>query len=180
MRSIFELLMKKIKTFGFDNVREIKVSEIKFEPSLLELCKQNQCGNYGKCHTCPPLIGEVDNLIEKARSFDKIIVFQKIYQLEDSFDIEGMNEGSKNFNILTRKVKDLLEKLPYKTLLLGAGGCRVCKRCSAIDNMPCRFPNKAIASLESYGINVYELASACDMKYINGQNTVTYFGGLFY
>ena len=66
------------------------------------------------------------------------------------------------------------------TLVLGAGGCCVCKRCGAADNIPCRFPDKAVAALESYSINVSKLASACDMKYINGVNTVTYFGGVLY
>ena len=45
-----------------------------------------------------------------------------------------------------------------------------------MDGIPCRFPEKAIPSLEAYGINVSRLASAAEMKYINGQNTVTYFG----
>ena len=37
-----------------------------------------------------------------------------------------------------------------------------------------------MASLEAYGVNVSELASASGMKYINGQNTVTYFGAVFF
>ena len=37
-----------------------------------------------------------------------------------------------------------------------------------------------MASLEAYGIHVSKLAKAADMKYINGQNTVTYFGGVLF
>nr|WP_305142352.1 DUF2284 domain-containing protein [uncultured Acetatifactor sp.] len=43
---------------------------------------------------------------------------------------------------------------------------------------PCRFPDMAISSLEAHGINVSRLAAECGMKYINGQNTVTYFGAV--
>jgi hypothetical protein len=35
-------------------------------------------------------------------------------------------------------------------------------------------------SLEAYGINVSELAKAAGMNYINGQNTVTYFGAVLF
>jgi hypothetical protein len=37
-----------------------------------------------------------------------------------------------------------------------------------------------MASLEAYGFNVSRLAAAADMKYINGQNTVTYFGAVLF
>jgi predicted metal-binding protein len=65
-------------------------------------------------------------------------------------------------------------------LHLSAGGCGVCKVCAKRTNEPCRFPEKAITSLEAYGINVSRLAAASDMKYINGQNTVTYFGAVLF
>ena len=31
-------------------------------------------------------------------------------------------------------------------------------------------------SMESYGVNVYQTAQQAGLKYINGQDTVTYFG----
>ena len=36
------------------------------------------------------------------------------------------------------------------------------------------------SSWRLYGINVSELAASSGMKYINGQNTVTYFGALLF
>ncbi|MBM3710008.1 MAG: DUF2284 domain-containing protein, partial [Actinobacteria bacterium] len=35
-------------------------------------------------------------------------------------------------------------------------------------------------SLEAYCMNVSTLAELCNMKYINGQNTVTYFGAFLF
>lgn len=174
------MLFEKIEDMGFSNVRKIKVSDITFEPSLIDLCKLNTCGNYGRCYTCPPLVGETDKLIEKAKSYENAIIFQKIYQLEDSFDIEGMGEGSRDFKERLQKVNELAKKEIPACLVLSAGGCKLCERCGAIDNIPCRFPDKALASLESYGMNVSKLAAACGVNYINGQNTVTYFGGVLY
>ena len=37
-----------------------------------------------------------------------------------------------------------------------------------------------MSSLATYGINVSKLAKAAGMKYINGQNTVTYFGAALF
>lgn len=174
------MLKEKIEKLPFSKVSEINVSDIWFEPSLIELCEQNQCGNYGKCYTCPPLIGNIDTLVSKAKSFSKAIVFQKVYRIEDSFDIEGMNEAKKDFTDLVQSANVACKSEPYELLLLGAGGCKICQKCGAIDGVECRFPDKAIPSLESYGINVSKLARVCGMNYINGQNTVTYFGAILY
>lgn len=173
------MLKEKIEALGFSNTGEIDISDIAFEPELIDLCKQNHCGNYGKCYTCPPLVGDTDKLIESAKTFDKAIIFQKVYPLEDSFDIEGMNAAAKDFKTLVQAVNEMCLG-DDNTLVLSAGGCRLCEKCGAIDGTPCRFPDKALASLESYGMNVSKLAGACGMKYINGQNTVTYFGGVLY
>ena len=67
-----------------------------------------------------------------------------------------------------------------KVLHLGAGGCGVCEVCAKKTGEPCRFPDKAMPSLEAYGVNVSELARAAGMKYVNGQNTVTYFGAVLF
>ena len=65
-------------------------------------------------------------------------------------------------------------------LHLGAGGCHLCEVCAKKTGEPCRHPDRAVASLEAYGVNVSALARLCGMKYINGENTVTYFGALFF
>ena len=76
--------------------------------------------------------------------------------------------------------KDFAERGIERVLHLGSGGCGVCKVCGKVDGTPCRFTDLATASLEAYGINVSALAKAGGMKYINGQNTVTYFGAVLF
>jgi len=174
------MLIEKIKEIGFDNVAEIDVAEIGFEPSLISLCEKNTCGNYGRNYACPPLLGKTEDLIKKAKSFKKMILFQKIYQLEDSFDIEGMARGKMDFSEKTIKTFDAISDIPNEHMVLGAGGCTLCKECGAITNTPCRFPDRAIPSLESFSIQVSTLAGQCGMKYINGVNTTTYFGAVLY
>ena len=78
------------------------------------------------------------------------------------------------------KLWDFTEELgSSEALHLGAGGCRLCEICGKREGIPCRNPKRAMRSLEAYGVNVSLLASLANMKYINGQNTVTYFGAVF-
>ncbi len=174
------MILDVLKSFEFSNVAKIKIADIEFEPPLIELCKLNSCGNYGKNYTCPPLVGESEDLIKEAKNYDYAYVFQKVYSIEDSFDIEGMNNARIHFRKLTLAVNDALEKTGQDYKILSAGGCSQCNECGAVTNTSCRFPKTAFASLEAYCINVSKLAGLCDMKYINGQNTVTYFGAVLF
>lgn len=173
-------LLEKIIEFGASNAGEIKVSDIAFDKSLRKSCEANFCGNYGKNHTCPPGCGDEEELIEKIKKYEDAIIFQTITPLEDSFDFEGMEEAAKNHNKLTYAVWDEAKKLYPDCTILAAGGCSYCEKCAGIDGEPCRFPEKAITSLEAHCINVSTLAGKAGMKYINGENTVTYFSGVFF
>ena len=66
-----------------------------------------------------------------------------------------------------------------ESLCLSAGGCRLCERCAKLDDEPCRMPDKAMTSLEACGVDVYNTTKKTELKYINGQNTVTFFGAVF-
>jgi len=165
---------------GAYKAARIAVKDISFDRSFRTLCESNACGNYGKSYMCPPDAGDIDMLIAKARSYDYAIVYQIVGTLEDSYDFEGMMEAGQSLNHLAQAISTEFSVLPFsKTMHLGAGGCRVCEVCAKREDVPCRFPDKAMSSLETYGINVSELAVPCGMKYINGKNTVTYFGAFF-
>lgn len=170
------MLADDIHKCGFDNVSTIPTSDIPFDATLIKLCELNTCGNYGKSYTCPPHIGKTEDLVKKAKSYEYAVVFQKIYYISDSFDIEGMNAGKNDFKILMDKVYEVCNAEMSNYLILGAGGCTRCKICGVVDGVPCRDPKRAFPSLESYSIYVSELAKVCGMNYINGKNTVTYFG----
>jgi len=174
-------LIEKIIALGADKTAIVNVADIPFAPELLDLCKMNTCGNYRKSWTCPPLAGEIDDLIATAKSYDKLLVFQAVYTLTDSFDIEGMFESNQNFRKLTEDVNELCKldgAKPY--IVLSAGGCKICETCAAVTDEPCRVPDKAFIPLEAYGIFVSKLAEVAEIPYINGVNTVTYFGGILF
>lgn len=152
------------------------VRDIAFRPEFRDACVMNTCGKFGACWMCPPDVGDIHEMIKEAKQYDKAFVYQTIGLLDDSFDIEGMEAAAKVHNDLSGKLSREFATLLDNPLRLGAGSCQVCARCTKLDDQPCRYPDLAVTSLEAYGIAVSELAEACGLKYINGTNTVTYFG----
>ena len=176
-----EELLREILALGADKAGAVPVEEIDFEPSFRSLCESNACGMYGRSWMCPPHVGKVEDLIAQAKAYRTALVYQIVDTLEDSYDFEGMMEAGQKMNDLTQRVRDeLKDEIDPNSLLLGAGGCRLCPVCAKREDKPCRFPDKALASLEAYCISVSDLAASCGMKYINGQNTVTYFGAVMF
>ena len=162
---------------GADKAVVISCGQIVLNAEFRGMCEANRCGIYGKCYMCPPDVGPIDELMQKVRSFDKALFYQTITRLEDSFDIEGMAEARKNLTRVSGRLTDALRPvLGDGALHLSAGGCGLCETCAKTTDEPCRHPDRAIASLESYGMDVYATTKSTPMKYINGADTVTYFG----
>jgi len=154
----------------------IDVKDIVLSTTFRDICAGNGCGKYGKCWMCPPHIGEIHALMDELRSFEKGLLYQTIYEIEDSFDIEGMGEASVKHAQVSQNVNDAVKPLLGRHRHLSCGGCHLCERCAILDDQPCRFPDKALPPMEGYGIDVYQTVKPTALKYINGQNTVTYFG----
>lgn len=177
---MIEKLKDKAMELGAFKVGIVKASEIKTDSYFRKMCADNMCGNYGRSYMCPPDIGPIEELMEKIKTFDQVLVYQTVGELEDSYDFEGMMEAGERHNKLAQKLWDFTDESGCtEALHLGAGGCRLCSVCGKKTGDPCRFPARAMGSLEAYGVNVSELAPQAGMKYINGQNTVTYFGAVF-
>jgi predicted metal-binding protein len=171
-----EKIIDDIINLGISTATVFPAKDIKFDPIFRDMCKQNVCGRYGKNYMCPPHNGEIEKLKEDALSYDSTVLIQTIHNIEDSFDFEGMTEGGEIHDKNTAVIKKYLEEnLKYdKMLILGAGGCKLCEKCGVLDNSPCKFPDKAISSVEGYCMNVADMTNSHGLKYINGENTVSY------
>ncbi|MHC1694412.1 MAG: DUF2284 domain-containing protein [Eubacteriales bacterium] len=158
------------------------VSEIKFSDVYRKMCQQNLCGSYGKNYMCPPAVGELDTLIAKVRGYESCLLIQTVTPLEDSFDFEGMEKAAQ----LHKKVLDDISEVfrsEYGAgdfIKLGVGKCTICGECAILTGEPCRFPDEAISSVEAYGMDVRKLCEEHGLKYINGQDTVSYVGMIVY
>ena len=177
----YEELLEQVRGLGAYRAELIDVEKIRFDRAFRGLCEQNACGNYGQCWMCPPDAGDIDELIAEAGSYRRALVYQTVGKLEDSYDFEGMMEAARVHGELSRRLTELFETQPFsRKLHLGAGGCHVCPVCAKRTQEPCRHPELAMPSLETYGVAVSELAASCGMNYIIGTDTVTYFGALFF
>jgi predicted metal-binding protein len=174
-------MIDDVKNLGISAAAYFDVadSEFKFDVRFRELCENNTCGSYGRNYMCPPAIGTFEECAREVLNYKHALIIETIYPLEDSFDYEGMRDGgevhSENVNKVWDYIKNNKDNMKYEKLkILGAGGCRVCPKCGMIDNVPCRFPEKAISSIEGHSVDVAHLTESHGLKYINGENTVTY------
>jgi len=169
-------LITGIKNLGISNAAVFSAGDIRFNPVFRDMCKDNLCGKYGKNYKCPPFVGEPEDLKTEVLSYETSILIQTIHNIEDSYDFEGMNEGGEVHAENMKKAESYIkENLTFeKMLALGAGGCRLCEKCGAADNTPCPFPDKAISSVEAYCMDVAHMTNSHGLKYINGENTVSY------
>lgn len=155
----------------------ITQSQIVLSESFRKICESNQCGGYGKCWMCPPHIGQIGDLMDRVRAYPKALWYQSIASIEDSYDIEGMFAAGEAHAWLSQRIQAAVSPLLSGPFLhLGTGGCHLCSVCAKATEEPCRMPDKALSSLEGYGVDVYNTTKDTALQYINGQNTVTYFG----
>ena len=176
-----KVIIEKTLELGAYKANVIEAKDLVLDRAFRAMCESNACGVYGKCYMCPPDVGDIDELMREIENYDHALVYQTVTELEDSFDFEGMIEAKRRTYPLAQSLRKFFDDVNITRVLhLGTGGCGVCKICAKRTGEPCRFPEKAMPSLEAYGVNVSELAKASGMKYINGQNTVTYFGAVLF
>ena len=179
--AVFERMENLALSLGAYRASVIPVENIQTDAAFRDMCAANVCGNYGRNWMCPPDAGDIHDLMAELRTYSYALVYQTVSELEDSYDFEGMMEAGARHNQLMVNIRSELAKEALSRVLhLGAGGCRMCEVCGKRTGEPCRHPDLAVASLETYGVNVSKLAPTAGMKYINGQDTVTYFGAVLF
>ena len=176
-----EQLIQLALDSGVTKATVIRTQDIVMSASFRDICKSNGCGLYGKCWMCPPDIGDIEPLMASVRRFPYALWYQTVSDLEDSFDFEGMSEAGYAHMRVSRKLQEAVAPLlPEDALHLSCGGCRLCDRCTKLDAQPCRMPEKALSSLEAYGVDVYQTTQNTGLKYVNGPDTVTFFGMILF
>ena len=172
-----EALIQGALDAGAAGAALIDAGQVVYSESFRQICERNQCGCYGKCWVCPPEIGEIRELIAAAKAYPRGLLYQTIGTLEDSFDVDGMFAAGANHAQVSKKLHKRLPNLLKNTFLhLGCGGCHLCESCAKRTDDPCRHPEYALSAMEGYGIDVYNTTLTTPLNYINGANTVTYFG----
>jgi predicted metal-binding protein len=164
---------------GFFQYGFVPVSELKTSEEVRKMCESNVCRRYGATWACPPAFGTVSECAERLKKYGEAMIFSRKYDLDDSFDFEGMTAGAKDFHAAAERLWQRVKTDLPEGLLMANEGCVKCEKCTYPD-APCRFPDSLHPSLEGYGFMVSEVAAQAGINYINGANTVTYFGALFF
>ena len=162
---------------GFTESGIVPKNAIHYYPEIRKICEGNSCRGYAASWACPPAVGTLEECKSRIDSFNSMILFSKKYDLEDSFDFDGMRHGMRDFKKALDALNARLKNLRSEYLLLGNEGCGRCAECTYPD-APCRFPDLLIHSIEGYGLIVNELANEAGVRYSNGTNTVTFFGAI--
>ena len=179
MMDIGTLISEIAVQSGFDETGFVKIADLQFYPEVRRICEGNSCRNYGRTWACPPAVGTLESCRERVLQYGNMLLFSKKFQLEDSFDIEGMQNGLRSFKSAVDRFSENIRPFIADALILSNEGCGRCKVCTYPD-APCRFPDRLYPSLEGFGFIVSELAAMAGIKYNNGPNTVTYFGSILF
>lgn len=160
----------------------IQTGTIRFEHSFRDLCQSNHCGQYGRNWCCPPAVGTPEELERMVLGYRFLLLWSSVGQLTDPFDAEGMTFARRRHAALNDEILSHFDRLRpgAERILMGAGACERCARCTIQEEAPCRYPNKKVLPLEACCIDVTALARSGGMRYNHGENTVTYFGGILF
>ena len=171
----YEEIAKLADESGFSHTAPLDVSTIELRPEVRAACEQNTCNMYDLCWSCPPACGTLEECGARIKKYTQGIILQSSIELEDSFDFEGIMELGERHNNALEAFTDAIRKIYPDCLVLGAGGCKRCKKCTYPD-APCRFPEKQLSSMEGYGMVVNEVCQKNNIPYNYGKDTMTYVG----
>ena len=165
--------LKKYATdLGFDTVACFDPAILEARNDVREMCNSDKCSIYGKNWGCPPHCGTVEECQQKMCSYSNGILLQTIGHMSKAIDSRCYRETEKRHLEHFYALADMVKKEYPHALCLGAGGCRVCKKCAYPE--PCRFPDKTMSSMEGYGLFVTQVCRDVGVPYHYGERTISY------
>ena len=106
-------------------------------------------------------------------------VFTHKGRIDDYSDLKKMDALRDETMAILFEISQKLSENGVRHLSLGCGGCNECPDCTYPDS-PCRFPEKAVPPVESFGIDVGLLAERKGLTYYAGDGIVTFFCTILY
>ena len=169
----YEELSELAERSGFTCWAPLDVSTLEVKQAVRDMCADNSCGVYDKRWSCPPGCGSLEDCAARLKQYGGGILVQTSGDVEDGFDIEAMMEIEADHKAHFEQMYAALREAGVDVLALGAGCCTRCRECTYPD-APCRFPDKAVASMEAYGLLVLEVCKANGLQYYYGSDKMAY------
>lgn len=164
--------IEKAMEMGFDAAAPLDPMTLTAREDIRAMCAADKCGAYNKNWTCPPACGSLGECQAKMHSYEKGILLQSIGHMIKVIDSRCYRETERRHIQNLYAFAEEIRKVYPDALCLGAGGCRVCKPCAYPQS--CRFPEKAISSMEGYGLFVTQVCTDAGLPYHYGEKTVAY------
>ena len=167
-------VLELAKECGFTHVGPLDPATLEPATWVRDTCAADKCHAYGHNWTCPPACGTLEECTERMKKFSKGVLLQTVGELSKTIDVRAYAETEENHR---KALIDFAEKLKAEhpdCLVLGAGGCRICRKCAYPE--PCKFPEKAMSSMEGYGLFVTQVCRDNGMEYNYGPMTIAYTG----
>ena len=161
---------------GFD----LAESPIDITDEVRRSCERNYCGYYGRSWSCPPHVPPCQTCRIMLAGYPRMMLVRTTFKRDGPFDLEGMRASSLAHARYSFRVRDRLEGIEgLRFKVLGAGSCAYCERCTCPDE-PCRFPDRRMNSLESYGIDLTSFLMAHGIAGRGGNDEQSYFSMVLY
>lgn len=168
-------LVQAALDFGFSHAGLMDPATLAVRQEVRLMCAADRCQAFNRSWACPPASGSLEQNRQTLARYRTGLIVQTTGTLEDPFDYETMTALDQ---LQKERIDAFREELwpGYPDLLaLGNGTCMICDTCTYPD-APCRFPERAIQSMEAFGLVVSDVCAANGVAYHYGPNTLTYTG----
>lgn len=150
---------------------EVKVVTLSVEEWLEQYCVPEKfagaceaCPDYGKVWSCPPGLPPAKELFA---SFDRVhLIGMKVVYRKETREAATTPEKTdrlraatygKAKRVLLESLLELEKSIPG-SWSLAAGRCELCGRCSRVDGLPCRMPERLRYSFSGFGFDLTRIA----------------------
>ena len=164
--------------FGFTVAVPLEPEKLIPMDAVRDMCAADKCRAYGKNWTCPPACGTLKECAAQMHGYERGILLQTVGHLSKTIDTKAYRKTEEQHLLKFSRLSEEMRKVYPNALCLGTGGCRVCKECAYPE--PCRFPERAVSSMEAYGLFVTQVCRDCGVPYHHGNKTVTYTACILY
>lgn len=139
---------------GANNVKQIHPSSVVTAGWVVFKC-QFGCAWYARGQCCPPRTPSHDRTGEMLDSYRRALL---LFHIQVPHIPKKEKHYHKYFNALVELEGEMFKDGHYRAFVFLSGPCRLCEKCSALEDEPCTQPWKARPSMEACGIDVYQTA----------------------
>lgn len=144
---------ERAKQLGFSAAAVMDTKNLVFKPEYRVFCEENRCGNYDRNPACPPESGSVEEMKEKALSYNKTLVLQTTQSNDMDY-----KKAKLVHNRLTESLAEEMKKDGKSDLLIMTAG-----------------PYRHHSCMSAYCVDAQEMADAVGMICWGKDGKVRYF-----